>query len=92
MSKWVEIRDSIEDALNVDEVGKNLKNQFVGWLTQEGVSFLQASADRVIAECRADAPNESGWCKIRDAFVVPATINIGMYVLTVVLEKAAAEQ
>lgn len=47
--------------------------------------------DRVIAECKADAPTKTGWCKIRDAFVVPAAINIGMYVLKVVLEKAAAE-
>ena len=91
MSKWTEVRDSVVDALKVDSVGKNLKNEFVTWLTQEGIAFLQAAADRVIEECKKDAPTETGWCKIRDAFVVPAALNIGLYVLKIVLEKASAE-
>ncbi len=91
MSKWTEIRDTVVDTLKVDEVGKNLKNNFIDWLTKEGIALLEAAADRVIEECKADAPQETGWCKIRDAFVVPAAINIGLYVLKVVLEKAAAE-
>ena len=37
-----------------------------------GIALLEAAADRIIEECKADAPNETGWCKIRDAFVVPA--------------------
>jgi hypothetical protein len=48
-------------------------------------------ADAIIDECRKDAPNESGWCKIRDAFVVPVAINIGMALLKLVIEKAANE-
>lgn len=91
MSKWTNVRDAVVDALKVDEVGKNLKGNFITWLTAEGIALLEAAADRVIEECKADAPNEKGWCKIRDAFVVPAAINIGLYVLKVVLEKAAAE-
>ena len=91
MSKWTEIRDTVVDALKVEEVGKNLKGNFIDWLTKEGIALLEAAADRVVEECKADAPKETGWCKIRDAFVVPAAINIGLYVLKVVLEKAAAE-
>lgn len=91
MSKWTEIRDAVVEALQVEAVGKNLKEEFIKWLTNEGIALLQAAADRVIAECKADAPTETSWCKIRDAFVVPAAINIGMYVLKVVLEKSAAE-
>ena len=91
MSKWTDIRDTVVEALQVDAVGKNLKDNFITWLTQEGIALLEAVANRIIEECKTDAPNETGWCKIRDAFVVPATINIGMYVLKVVLEKAAAE-
>ena len=53
--------------------------------------MLEAAADRIIDECKKDAPQETGWCKIRDAFAVPVAINIGLYVLKVVLEKAAAE-
>jgi hypothetical protein len=91
MSKWTDIRDTVVEALQVDAVGKNLKDNFITWLTQEGIALLEAAADRIIEECKTDAPNETGWCKIRDAFVVPAALNIGIYILKVVLEKAAAE-
>jgi hypothetical protein len=91
MSKWTDIRDTVVEALQVDAVGKNLKDNFITWLTQEGIVLLEAAADRIIEECKTDAPNETGLCKIRDAFVVPAALNIGIYILKVVLEKAAAE-
>jgi hypothetical protein len=89
MSKWVEIRDSITEALKVEEVGKNMKNDFIMWLGNEGIEFAQKFVDSIIDECKADAPKETGWCKIRDAFVVPVALNVAMYVLKVVLEKAA---
>lgn len=91
MSDWVKIRDSIEEALKLEEVGKDLKTRFVGWLGNEGVGFIQPIADAIIDECKRDAPNESGWCKIRDLFVVPVAVNIGMALLKLVIEKAAAE-
>ena len=91
MSKWTDIRDTVVDALQVEAVGRNLKDEFIKWLTNEGIALLEAAANRIIEECKTDAPNETGWCKIRDAFVVPAALNIGIYILKVVLEKAAAE-
>ena len=91
MSKWTEIRDSIVEALKVEEVGKGLKSDFVNWLGSEGVEFAQKFVDSIIDECKADAPKESGWCKIRDAIVVPMALNIGMYLLKLTLDKAAAE-
>lgn len=91
MSKWTDIRDTVVDALQVEAVGRNLKDEFIKWLTNEGIALLEAAANRIIEECKTDAPNETGWCKIRDAFVLPAALNIGIYILKVVLEKAAAE-
>lgn len=88
MSKWTEIRDTAVEALNAEGVGKDIKDKFIDWLVKEGMAFLQAVADKVIAQCKADAGSESGWCKIRDAFVIPAAISIGMYVLEMVVEKA----
>lgn len=90
MSKWTDIRDAAIGALKADSVGKDIKQEFIEWLEQEGLAFLQAVADRVIAECKADAATEDGWCKIRDAFVIPAAINIGMYILNMVITKAKA--
>lgn len=92
MSKWVEIRDSVLEALKLEEVGKGLKDKFVGWVSTEGVEFAQALVDEIKDECKADAPNESGWCRIRDTFVVPVALDIGMVLLKLILEKAAAEE
>jgi hypothetical protein len=91
-SKWVQVRDSIVDAMQAEEVGKELKDRFVGWAETEGINFIQAFADGVINECRKDAENESGWCRIRDGVILPVALNVGVYILTVVLTKAATAE
>jgi hypothetical protein len=88
-SKWVPSRDSIVEALQVDQIGKDLKDRFVGWVEDEGIAFIQTFADSIIDECKRDAETESGWCKIRDSIVVPGLLNVGMYILKMVIEKAA---
>ena len=90
MSKWVQVRDSLLDAIKAEEVGKELKNRFVGWAEKEGIEFIETFADGVVDECQKDAAAETGWCKIRDAFVLPMAINGGVFVLKIVLTKAAA--
>jgi hypothetical protein len=91
MSKWTEVRDSIVEALKVEEVGQDLKTRFVDWLGDEGIGFIQPIADAIVDECKKDAPTESGWCKIRDLFVVPVAVNLGMALLKLVIDKAKAE-
>ena len=92
MSKWVEIRDSVEEALKAKEVGQDMKLKFTNWLADEGTRMLEKAADNIVEECKSDASSEKGWCKVRDAVVIPATLNIGLTVLKVVLDKAAAEK
>lgn len=92
MSKWVDIRDSVLEALKLEEVGKGLKNRVVGWVGEEGVEFVQGFVDEIKDECKRDAPQEKGWCKIRDTFVVPLLLDGGMFLLKMVIEKAAAEE
>ncbi len=89
-SKWVQVRDSLLEAVKAEEVGKELKDNLVGWAENEGIEFVETFADGVIDECRKDAANETGWCKIRDAFVLPVAITGGVFVLKLVLTKAAA--
>ena len=91
-SKWVEIRDTAVDALGLDEVGKTLKGNLNNWLVDEGLDIISKTADKVVDQCRKDAPEEKGWCKVRDAFVLPLAIQGGLTVLKVVIEKAAAEK
>ena len=92
MSNWVDIRDSLVEAMQIEKVGRELKNELIVWLSKEGIGFAQAFADEVIKECKEDAPKEKGWCKIRDAFVLPVALNIGMYILKMVLTKSLEEK
>ena len=89
--KRVDIRDTAVDALGLDEVGKTLKGNLNSWLIDEGLDIISKTADKVVDQCRKDAPEEKGWCKVRDAFVLPLAIQGGLTVLKVVIEKAAAE-
>lgn len=91
MSKWTEVRDSLVEAMKLEDIGKNLKNDFVNWLSGEGLDFAQEVVDKIVEECKKDAPAETGWCRIRDTFVVPVALNVVMYILKTVLVKAAAE-
>jgi len=88
-SKWVQVRDSALEAIKAEEVGKAVKDRFVGWAETEGIAFIDEFADGVINECRKDAATETGWCKVRDAFVLPVAITGGVFVLKLVLTKAA---
>ena len=87
-SKWVEIRDSIVDALKVEEIGTTVKDRFVGWVEDEGVDFIQTFADSISTECRKAAATESGWCKIRDSIVIPGLLNAGMFFLKMVIDRS----
>ena len=91
-SKWVQVRDSLMEAIKAEEVGKELKNRLVGWAETEGVEFIETFADGVIDECKKDAETETGWCKIRDAFVLPIAIDDGVFILKMVLGKTSAAE
>lgn len=92
MSKWTDIRDSVLEALKLEDMGKGLKDRFTLWMTNEGVEFAQAFVDEIKKECKEDAPEEKGWCRIRDTFIVPAALDIGMYMLKMIIAKAANEE
>lgn len=92
MSEWVPIRDSILEALKLEDVGKGLKNRFTAWFSTEGLEFAQAFVDKIKEECKTDAPEEKGWCRIRDTFVVPAALDVGMVLLVIIIKKAAEEE
>jgi hypothetical protein len=92
MSKWPEIRDTAVEALGLDEVGKTMKGNLNNWLVSDGMDVISVAANKVVDQCKKDAKNEQGWCKVRDAFVLPLAIQGGLTVLKVVIEKAAAEK
>ena len=74
--------------------GKKFGQQQKGEIdyVSEGMDVISVAANKVIDQCKKDAPNEQGWCKVRDAFILPLAIQGGLTVLKVVIQKAAAEK
>ena len=60
MSKWVEIRDTAVEALELEEVGQTLKGNLNNWLADEGLNVISDAADKVVEQCKKDATAETG--------------------------------
>ena len=87
MSAWTDFRDGIVDSLKFDEVTEELKEQFSSWLVETVMPLAHTAADSFITQTKAQAADEKGWCKIRDLIVLPAVINLGLWVTEKALVK-----
>lgn len=87
MSKWVEIRDAVVEAVKFDKVDENMKSAFTRWLLAEIFPVLKVAGEKFAAETKAQAADESGWCKIRDMLVLPAAIEGGLWLIEQALNK-----
>lgn len=92
MSKWTEIRDSIVSALKVDEVTEELKERVTQALIDEVFPAIEEAVNSFVEKVKAQAPSESGWCRIRDGIVLPVILQGLVYVCKVVLQKSLAVQ
>lgn len=91
MSKWTDIRDSIVDALNVDVVTEDMKNDLTRNILTNALPAVEDVAGKFIATIEEQAKSESGWNKLRDGIVLPLVINGGIYVVKYVLSKTVTE-
>ena len=87
MSAWTDVRDGIIGSLKFDEVTEELKEQFSSWLVETVMPLAHTAADNFITQTKAQAADEKGWCKIRDLIVLPAVINLGLWVTEKALVK-----
>lgn len=85
MSKWTDFRDSMVDAMNLDSVVNELKDQLVSSLTADGFPVIEELATTFIGKIQEQAAAESGWNKIRDSVVLPLVIRLGLYMIKAVL-------
>ena len=92
MSKWVEIRDNIVKTLKVEEVTEELKNNVSKAIIDEVFPAIEDVVHGFADKVRNQAPNEKGWCKIRDGIVLPLIIEGLVYVAKTVLTRAMAEK
>ena len=92
MSRWVDIRDSIVASLNVEEVTEELKNKVTTVIVDEVFPGIEKAVDNFVEKIKQQAPNETGWCRIRDGIVPPLVLEGLVFVAKTVLTKALAEK
>lgn len=88
MSKWVEMRDSIVAALNVEEVTEELKTKVTTVIVDEVFPGIEKAVDNFVEKIKQQAPNETGWCRIRDGIVLPLFLEGLVFVAKTVLTKS----
>ncbi len=81
MSKWTDFRDNMVDAMNLDSVVNDLKDQLVSSLTSDGFPVIEELAATFVGKIQDQAATEAGWNKIRDSVVLPLVIRVGLYIM-----------
>ena len=91
MSDWVKFRDSVVDALHVDDVTEDVKQKVTSALLAEVLPTIENAVDGFTATTRAQAKPETGWCKLRDGIVLPLVMEGLVFVVKTVLEKTVTQ-
>lgn len=91
MSKWTDIRDSIEQAVSGQQIDEQVKQDVMQKLYDVILPSLKKLGDGFVASVKAQSADESGWCKVRDAIVLPALIEGGLWLVEMVLKKTIEE-
>lgn len=87
MSQWTTIRDNVVDALKLDEVTEELKQNVTEQIVTNALPMVQTVADNFVAKIKEQAANEVGWCKVRDLVVLPLVINGALWLVETALNK-----
>lgn len=87
MSKWTDVRDSVIDALNLDDVTDQVKVDLTTQIVNNGMPAIEDVADAFVTKIQAQASAETGWNKVRDQVVLPLLIKGTIYFVKTVLAK-----
>lgn len=87
MSKWTDIRDSIVDALDVDVVTEDMKNDLTRNILTNALPAVEAVADKFTAQIQEQSKSETGWDKARDGIILPLLINGAIWLTKYILNK-----
>ena len=89
MSKWTEFRDEIVKSVKLDAVTEQVKQNVFNAILAEGIPFVEATAQAFTAKLQEQAKTETGWCMIRDKFVISMAFSIGLFAMKNILEITA---
>lgn len=87
MSEWTNLRDELIESVKIENVTEDMKQAFVKWLLETALPIAKESAASFISQIKAQAQNESGWCKMRDLIVLPTIIDGGLWLIEQALNK-----
>jgi len=81
------IRDNVVDALRVDDVTEQVKQNVTAAILKEVLPMIENAVDGFTATTKEQAKEEAGWCKLRDGIVLPLVMEGLVFVVKTVLEK-----
>ncbi|WP_418559415.1 hypothetical protein [Megasphaera massiliensis] len=91
MSKWTDVRDSVLEVLDVDNVTEEVKQQLTTNLINNGLPAIEAVANKFTAQIQAQAKDERGWTKVRDQVVLPLIISGCLWAAKLALNKSVQQ-
>lgn len=91
MSKLTEVRDNIIEALHVDDVTEQVKQNVTNAILTEVLPIIDGAVDSFVTTTKEQAKSETGWCKIRDSIVLPLVMQGLVYAVKTVLTKTVTE-
>lgn len=71
-----------------NRVIESAKQQIIESLSSEGLTVIEAIADKFVTQVQAQAASEEGWNAIRDKFVLPLLINGAIGLAKMVISKS----
>ena len=89
MSKWTEIRDNVVDAMHVDDVTEQVKQNVTTAILNEVIPIIENAVDSFVDTLKEQAKDETGWCKLRDGVALPVVMQGLVYTVKTVLAKTA---
>jgi hypothetical protein len=87
MSNWTDFRNSLIEALHVNEVTEEIKQDVTKTIVTEVLPPIEDVLKDFCKKIREQAPTESGWCRIRDGIVLPLVMESIIYIIKYVLNK-----
>lgn len=91
MSKWTDVRDAIENDVVASGLDEAVKKQMLDVLTKEAMPAAEAAVDKMCAGLVADAKAETGWCRMRDAVVLPCALRGLLWIMKQGMERTLDE-
>lgn len=84
--EWKDIRDDVLAQINADALTEQFKQELHAKVVSEFLPFVTDAGEKLAQALEESAKSEtSGWCKIRDSFILPTAIRMLVWVTKTVL-------